>query len=67
MDSINKGNVVMGKLIYMQSTIDFILSKHSHRITEIESKGIPEVIELTDDKGNTINKYFKFIIEDTLN
>lgn len=53
----------MSKLIYMQSTIDFIIAKHSHRITEIENRGIPEVIEQKDDKGRTLNKYYKFIIE----
>ena len=53
----------MSKLIYMQSTIDFILSKHSHRITEIENIGIPETVKITDDKGTTINKYYKFNIE----
>ena len=53
----------MSKLIYMQSTIDFIIANHNHRITEIENRGIPEIIELTDDKDNIINKYFKFNIE----
>jgi len=52
----------MSKLIYMQSTIDFIIANHNHRITEIESIGVPEIVELTDDKGNTINKYYKFNI-----
>lgn len=52
----------MSKLIYMQSTIDFIIANHNHRITEIENRGIPEIVELTDDKGNTINKYYKYNI-----
>ena len=52
----------MSKLIYMQSTIDFIIANHNHRITEIESIGIPEIVEPTDDKGNTVNKYYKFNI-----
>jgi len=52
----------MSKLIYMQSTIDFIVAKHSHRITEIENRGIPEVIQQKDDKGNTVSKYYKFNI-----
>ena len=47
----------------MQSTIDFIITKHSHRTTEIENKGIPEVIQQKDGKGNIINKYYKFTIE----
>ncbi len=52
----------MSKLIYMQSTIDFIIANHNHRITEIENRGVPEIVELTDDKGNTINKYYKYNI-----
>lgn len=28
-------------IIYIQSTIDFILSTHSHRISEIETLGTP--------------------------
>jgi hypothetical protein len=50
----------MSKLIYMQRTIDFIIANYNHRITEIENRGVPEIIELTDDKGTTINKYYKF-------
>ena len=53
----------MSKLIYMQSTIDFIIAKHNHRMKEIENRGIPEVIEQKDDKGRTLNKYYKFSIE----
>ena len=52
----------MSKLIYMQSTIDFIIANHNHRITEIENRGVPEIVELTDDKYNTINKYYKYNI-----
>ena len=52
----------MSKLIYMQSTIDFIIANHNHRITEIENRGIPEIVELTDDKDNIINKYYKYNI-----
>ena len=52
----------MSKLIYMQSTIDFIIANHNHRITEIENRGIPEIVELTDNKDNTINKYYKYNI-----
>lgn len=44
------------KLIYMQSTIDFIASKHSHRIPEIELIGTPT---LKDIEGI---KYFLFNI-----
>lgn len=44
------------KLIYMKSTIDFIASKHSHRIPAIESIGVPESKEY-----NKV-KYFIFNI-----
>ena len=44
------------KLIYMKSTIDFIASKHSHRIPEIESIGVPDLTI-----GNT-STYYKFNI-----
>lgn len=46
----------------MQRTIDFIIANYNHRITEIENRGVPEIIELTDDKGTIINKYYKFNI-----
>ena len=57
----------MSKLIYMQSTIDFIIAKHNHRIKEIENRGIPEVIEQKDDKGIIVNKYYKFSIQNMIN
>jgi hypothetical protein len=50
----------MSKEIYMQRTIDYIIKDHNHKLAEIESKGVPEIVELTDDKGNIINKYYKF-------
>ena len=50
----------MSKEIYMQRTIDYIIKDYNHKLAEIESKGVPEIVELTDDKGNIINKYYKF-------
>ena len=50
----------MAKEIYMQRTIDYIVKGHNHKLAEIESKGVPEIVELTDDKGNIINKYYRF-------
>ena len=52
------------KEIYMQRTVDYILKEHSHRIGEVESKGVPEVVELLDDKGEVNNKYFIFRTDD---
>lgn len=43
-------------IIYMQSTIDNFFNKN--RINEVV--GNPEIVELTDDKNNVINKYYKF-------
>ena len=48
----------------MQRTIDFILKDYPNRIQEIESKGVPEVVELLDDRGEVNNKYFIFRIDD---
>ena len=48
----------MAKEIYMQRTIDYIVKGHSHKLAEIESKGVPEIVELTDDKGNVIKIQF---------
>ena len=46
------------KLIYMQRTIDFIIAKHSHRVSEIESIGNPTIKEI----DNTDIKYYLFNI-----
>lgn len=53
-------NIEMSKEIYMQRTIDHILKNHNERFGEIEARGVPEMVELTDDKGNITNKYFIF-------
>jgi len=45
-------------LIYMQSTIENFIEKN--RINEVT--GDMETIELEDDKGNLINKYYKLKI-----
>ena len=50
----------MAKEIYMQRTIDYIVKSYSHKLAEVESKGVPEIIELTDDKANIVNKYYLF-------
>jgi len=45
-------------LIYMQSTIENFIEKN--RINEVT--GDMETIELEDDKGNLISKYYKLKI-----
>ena len=52
------------KLIYMQRTIDFIIAKHSHRISEIESIGNLTIKDIKkDDISNTSIKYYLFKID----
>ena len=43
----------------MQSTIDNFIQKDKINIIE----GNPEIIELTNDKGEIISKYYKLTIE----
>lgn len=47
-------------LIYMQSTIDHILTNHQDRMNDLNALGEPELVELVDDKGNVLNKYYIF-------
>lgn len=49
------------KLIVMQETIDHILTNHPIRIRDVEAYGEPEPVEIVDDKGMVVSKYFKFI------
>lgn len=46
------------KLVYMKSTIDFIASKHSHRIPAIESIGTPDLVISNN------STYYKFNIDE---
>lgn len=53
------------KLVYMDRTIQHILSSQSHRINEIEALGVPEVVELEERvDGIKIDKYYVFQIDD---
>ena len=47
-------------LIYMQSTIDNMLTNHQDKINALNALGEPEPVELTDDEGNILNKYYIF-------
>lgn len=48
----------------MQRTIDYIIAKHNHKLSEIESIGIPEKKEVKkDDKDSTGVNYFLFNVE----
>jgi uncharacterized protein YfcZ (UPF0381/DUF406 family) len=49
------------KLVYMDRTIQHILSSASHRIKEVEALGVPVTVELEDrSDGVKIDKYFVF-------
>ena len=48
----------------MQSTIDFIIKKYPIRFKEVESLGVPQIVEKLDDKGNILQKYFIFEIDE---
>lgn len=52
------------KEIFMQRTIDYMASIDPSMLNDLGVKGIPELIELTDDKGETINKYYKYTYQD---
>lgn len=45
------------KLIYMQTTIDFILREHSNRFDEIQSLGVPEVRQISRE-GTKEQQYY---------
>ena len=47
-------------LIYMQSTIDNMLTNYQDKINDLNVLGEPEPVELIDDKGNVLNKYYIF-------
>jgi hypothetical protein len=47
-------------LIYMQSTIDNMLTNYQDKMNDLNSLGEPEPVELIDDKGNVLNKYYIF-------
>jgi len=47
-------------LIYMQETIDLIITNHIDKMAEINLLGDPELIELLDKNGEVKSKYFKF-------
>ena len=47
-------------LIYMQSTIDHMLTNYQDKINDLNALGEPEPVELIDDKGNVLNKYYIF-------
>lgn len=51
------------KIIYMQSTIDNMINNHPGMINDVEAMGEPEVVELTDDKGEVNNKYYVIKIQ----
>jgi hypothetical protein len=44
----------------MQSTIDNMLTNYKDKMNDLNELGEPEVVELTDDKGNTTSKYYIF-------
>ena len=47
-------------LIYIQSTIDNMLTNYQDKMNDLNSLGEPEPVELIDDKGNVLNKYYIF-------
>ena len=47
-------------LIYMQSTIDNMLTNYQDKMNDLNALGEPEPVELIDDKGNVLNKYYIF-------
>lgn len=50
----------MGKEIYMQRTIDYIARTSPGQLSEMEKKGVPEVVELLDGEGNVKSIYYKY-------
>jgi hypothetical protein len=44
----------------MQSTIDNMLTNYQDKMNDLNSLGEPEPVELIDDKGNVLNKYYIF-------
>ena len=54
------------KLIYMQQTIDYMARLDPMLLDGLGMYGPPEPVELMDDKGNTINKYFLFDLSDKI-
>jgi hypothetical protein len=44
----------------MQSTIDNILTNYQDKMNDLNALGEPEPVELIDDKGNVLNKYYIF-------
>jgi hypothetical protein len=44
----------------MQSTIDNMLTNHQDKMSDLNTLGDPEPVELIDDKGNVLNKYYIF-------
>ena len=48
------------KEIYMQRTIDYMARIDPQILNDLGVKGKPEIVELTDDKENVINKYYMY-------
>jgi hypothetical protein len=44
----------------MQSTIDNMLTNYQDKMNDLNALGEPEPVELIDDKGNVLNKYYIF-------
>jgi len=51
------------KIIYMQSTIDYVLREHSSRFEEIQSLGEPQVRQIHRD-GEVKTQYYVVGIEE---
>ena len=48
------------KLIFMKETVDFIASIDTNLLLELEKLGIPEPVQLLDDKGNVKTSYYLY-------
>ena len=44
----------------MQSTINNMLTNYQNKMSDLNALGEPEPVELMDDKGNVLNKYYIF-------
>lgn len=52
------------KLVYTQESINYMAKVNPQLIEELSVYGVPEPVELLDDKGEVNNKYYLYKITD---
>lgn len=52
------------KVIYMKETIDYMAMKDSRLLFDLEELGVPEPVELLDDRGNVTHTYYLYEIKE---